>query len=158
MMDIMSTNEVTFGYQVTDNYFQSLSEKNGSLPIYTTGKKVIYSVCIPEIKKDNVVSITTAFEATNNYSYNVMIGSCIQLCNSSDSVEGINIDVPNAFNISPAMHHGVINRARQFKATQDYYNQCVNVVAWASSLGAKLNDKLVIEKDYGHLDVFVHVA
>lgn len=136
-------------------YFQTLIEKIVSLNIYSTKKSVIYSIFVPFLQGGDVLTITSAFEATNPYNYNVMIGSCIILADAENSTEGDIVDIPNAFNISPDMHHGVVNKARIWKAQSGYENKYVNVVSWAAAENAKASHQLKIEQNYGHLDILI---
>jgi hypothetical protein len=136
-------------------YYQDISENVTQLDIYTTAKKVIYSVAIPQINANQVLQMTAAFEATNPYTYNVMIGSAIFLSDSATSTAGIILDPGNAYNITPGNHHGVVVKARNWQAPFSYINKFVNVVAWAASVNASPGHMLTIEQQYGHLDVYI---
>ncbi len=137
-------------------FYEALTEINNKIPIYIIGKKVIYSVYVQEIKENSFITLTSEFEATNKYEYNAMIGSNVVLADCAECVEGINIDAPNAFNISPSMHHGVVIKSRQFQSKNNYYNKFINVVAWSSADKAKYGDYLIVEKNYGHLDLLIY--
>lgn len=134
-------------------YVQDLSENITQLDIYNVTKQVIYSVPINQINMNDVVQITGSFEATNPYSYNVMIGSWIILGDSSKSTSGVLIDCANSFNITPNMHHGIVAKARNWQASSTYYNKYVNLVGWAASVDSLNGHSLKIEQQYGHLDV-----
>lgn len=139
-------------------HYEDLTEKVSSVPLDTGvpyRKYVLYSVYVPEIKKDEILYITSEFEATNDNDVNLMIASEIKLCSASWDTVGIILDPNNGFNISPLMHHGVTSRARIYKATQDYYNKYVNVIIWTASSAAKDYHRLKIEPTYGHLDVTI---
>lgn len=136
-------------------YFQTLIEQVSYLNICTVKKAIIYSVLIPFFQAGDIMIITTEFEATNHYQYNVMIGSAIILGDEEGSVEGDIIDPANAFNISPSMHHGVVTKARSYQTQKDVQNKYVNVVAWAASKNAKASHQLKIEQNYGHLDILI---
>lgn len=137
-------------------FYESLTELSHNISIYSIEKKVIYSVYIQEIKSDDILSITSEFEVTNNHSYNAMIGSSVILTDCYQCVEGITLDLPNAYNVSPSMHHGVIIKARQFKSKNEYHDKFINVIAWSAADKSKNGDYLIIEKNYGHLDVFIN--
>jgi hypothetical protein len=136
-------------------YGQDLSENVTQLDIFNTTKQVIYSVPISQINVDQIVQITAEFEATNPYSFNVMLGSWIIMADTAISVGGTLLDPANAFNITPGNHHGVISKARNWKSTTTYANQYINLVAWAAASTASPGDNLIIEQQYGHLDVLV---
>ncbi len=137
-------------------FYETFTELNYKVPIYKIEKKVIYSVYIKEIKEGSTITLTSAFEATNNHVYNAMIASSVILADCSECIDGINIDIPNAFNISPSMHHGVIIKARQFKGNAEFNDKFINVIAWSSAEKAKYGDYLIIEKNYGHLDLMIY--
>jgi len=136
-------------------YGQDLSEKVTSLNIYSQVAQVIYSVPIAAISNNSILQITAAFEATNPYPYNVMIGSNVILADSPIACLGVLLDPANAFNITPGNHHGVVVKARNWQSAYNYTNKYVNLVAWAASSNAAANDKLIIEQSYGHLDVYI---
>lgn len=119
-------------------------------------KRVLYSLPIEEIKKDDILSVTTEFEVTNNAGMNLMIASSVNLCDSPTQIECPQISEANGFNISPQMHHGVVTHSRQLKIDNGAPYKYVNVVIWAASDAAKPSSVLNIEKGYGHLDVLVH--
>jgi hypothetical protein len=137
-------------------YLQDTTENVTQLDIYTQAKAVIYSVYVPQINADDVVQITSTFEATNPYTYNAMIGSWIILADSATNTLGTLIDPANSFNITPNAHHGVVVKARQWKAPSSYTGKYINVVAWSGSVNALSGHKLTIEQGYGHLDVVIY--
>lgn len=137
-------------------YAQDLNEHIDFLQINPIIEQVIYSVKIPKINKNDVLQITTEFEATNNYDFNVMIGAKIILADSDKDTNGIVIDQSNGFNITKKMHHGVFCKARNWLATSNYKNKYLSVVIWGISVNAQNFDNLKIEKHYGHLDVFIN--
>jgi hypothetical protein len=136
-------------------YAQDLSENVTSLEIATQAHKVIYSIPIGQININDVLQITAEFEATNPFSYNVMIGSRILLCTSDIATTGVLVSPANAFNITPGNHHGVVTKARNWKSTLSYTNYHLNLVAWAGSVNALPGQMLQIEQAYGHLDVYI---
>lgn len=137
-------------------YGQDLSENVTQLDIYNVTKQVIYSVPVDAINIDDVLQITSEFEATNPYTYNVMIGSWIVLADSPTATTGTLLDPANAYNITPGNHHGVITKARNWKASSSYTGKYVNVVGWAASVNATPGQMLTIEQSYGHLDVLIN--
>lgn len=137
-------------------YAQDVTEHVNVLNIYNSTPQVIYSVPIERIEKENVLQITSELEATNPYSYNVMIGCKIILGKTEQATEGVLIDSANAFNITPNMHHGVVTKIRNWKAQSTYINPCINLVCWSASVNSHPNDTLKIEKNYGHLDLYIH--
>lgn len=139
-------------------YYQDLTENNTSIPIIngTPTLKVVYSVFIPNIYVGDILKITSAFEVTNNYAYNAMIGSYIILGTSATATTGTILDPANAWNVTPAMHHGVVVKARQWQATADYTDAYINVIGYGSSVNALGGDAFVLEQGYGHLDVVIN--
>lgn len=137
-------------------YAQDLSENVTQLDIYNVTKAVIYSVPVSQINPNDVLQITCEFEATNPYSYNVMIGSWIVLADSATATTGTLLDPANAYNITPGNHHGVITKARNWMSQSSYANKYVNVVGWAASVNSSPGQNLAIEQSYGHLDVLIN--
>jgi len=139
----------------TTFYGQNLTEMVTGLDIFNQTKASIFSVLVPKITAGNILQITSEFEATNPFSYNTMIACWIILTNSPTATLGTLIDPANDFNISPAMHHGVTVKARNWQAPSTFTNLYVNTVAWAGSSNANPGDTLIIEQGYGHLDVLI---
>jgi len=140
-------------------YYQDLTENNTSIPIIngTPTLKVVYSVLIPVIYIGDILKITSTFEVTNPYTYNAMIGSYILLGTSATDTTSTNIiDPANAWNVTPAMHHGVVTKSRQWIATADYTNAYINVIGYGASVNAASGDAFVLEQGYGHLDVVIN--
>lgn len=137
-------------------YAQDISEHINYLQINPLIEQIIYSVKVSEIKKGDVLHVTTEFEATNQNAFNVMIGTKIILTGNENDTSGTLIDQANGFNITPNMHHGVISKSRNWKAKSTYENKYVNVVLWALSDNALPQNQLIIEKGYGHLDVIIY--
>lgn len=137
-------------------YGQDINEHIECLQINPVVEQVLYSVKVPEIKQGDVLQVTSEFEITNDFTYNVMIGAKIILADSSKNTNGALIDQANGFNVTPNMHHGVVSKSRTWKAESTYNDKYVNVVIWSLSVNAFSNDKLKIEKGYGHLDVLIN--
>jgi hypothetical protein len=137
-------------------YYQDLTEHVAYLDIYTQDKKVIYSIPLSNLNKNDVLMITGQFEVTNTYGYNTMIGSWLILGDSKLSTSGVLIDVANAFNVTPSNHHGVITKARSYKINQDLKTvKYLNLVAWSASENAYSGDTIKVEQKYGHLDLII---
>ena len=137
-------------------YAQDIIEHIEYLQINPVVEQVLYSVKIPEIKQGDVLKVSTEFEATNDNAFNVMIGAKIILADSNKKTKGELIDQANGFNVTQNMHHGVVSKSRTWKAESTYNDKYVNVVIWSLSVNAFPNDRLKIEKGYGHLDVFIN--
>jgi hypothetical protein len=137
-------------------FYESLKELVTTLNIQTNQQVVIYSVNIPILNANDVLTITSTFECTNNYKYNAQIGSYIVLATLPNSINGTRIDPANAWNITPGMHHGVVVKARSYKVYTQMFNSYINVVGYSSADAAKPGQTLTVEQGYGHLDVVVH--
>lgn len=117
---------------------------------------VLYSIPIQNIYKDDIVSISTEFEVTQNNAYMTMIGSYVILSDAPYSPKGDYVVQPNGFNLDNRLHHAVPMHHRQFKANKDYLGTYyLNVVIYSSSTDAKNGDVLKIEQNYGHLDAVI---
>jgi len=139
-------------------YSQDIIEKVEYIPLDTWvpyREYVLYSTKVENLQENDLLSITTEFEVTNNTGINLMIASSVKLCDSATSVKGNILISANGFNVSPSMHHGVMTHARQIKLNKDYGDKYVNVIIVAASTDAKPIHRLKIEKEYGHLDIMV---
>jgi hypothetical protein len=137
-------------------YIQDITENINDLNISTINKEVIFSVPIEKIDIDDVIQITSEFEVTNQYKYNVMIGSWIVLGNTPLAIAGILLCPSTAFNVTPDMHHGIVSKSRNYKFNSSYSGKYVNMVSWAASDNSSPKDILLIEKGHGHLDVVIN--
>jgi hypothetical protein len=113
----------------------------------------LYSLDIESIKKDSILNVTSQFEVTNDTSLNLMVGSVVEFCDVYEVC--LEITKPVAFNITPAMHHGVITHNRNYKFDQDYTKGNLNIMVWSASSRANEDTQLKIEQDYGHLDAVI---
>jgi hypothetical protein len=75
---------------------------------------------------------------------------CIQ-----DKATKLNVSQPSTFNITPDMHHGTVNVARNFKVPVNFTTPTLSLYTYAAASLATSNAKLVIEQNYGHLDVII---
>lgn len=121
--------------------------------------KTLYEVQVSDLNKDDIINITSAYEVTNNYKFNVMIASSVTLGSIGSTTLPFTIDEGRGYNVTPAMHHGCSYHVRQFKISKDMPGEnVVSTVLWSASDAASpsLNDKLKIEQGYGHLDVLIY--
>jgi len=149
---IISINSFAF------NFYEDKIEKLSYIPLDTGlpfKKYVLFTIYLKELKKDDVLLITSEFEVTNNTNINLMIASTIELCDSENSTNGIIVDPNNGFNINPQQHHGVTVKSRLFKINKDMTDKYMNVIIWTASSAATSQDYLKIEPNYGHLDVLI---
>lgn len=135
-------------------YDQCVTEQVNYLDIANPTKHIIYSIPI-KVKKDDILQVTSQFEVTNSYNYNVMISSAIIILPTDQSRFPANITCPVAFNVTPNMHHGIVIKARQWKSLCDFEGS-LQLTAYAASDNAKSGDHLIVEKGYGHLDVVIN--
>lgn len=136
-------------------YGQDITEAVSTLDIYNQTQVVIYSVLVEHISQNDIVHLTSQFEATNPYAYNVMIGSLVILADNNTATTGVVLDTATSFNITQNMHHGVVIKTRNWQAPQDYDHKYVNVIGYAASDISSPGDLLIIEQNYGHLDVVI---
>lgn len=141
-------------------FIETVTERIIELPITPVSKefRCIYSVYIPVAHKKDILSLTTSMEFTNDEPYNVQIITGIIIADSPSSTKGKLIAALNGYNLTPAMHHGIVNRARQYRLDQDMSNKYINVIASAASDAVKGHPNIIVEKGYGHLDVVIHKA
>lgn len=120
--------------------------------------RILYSIEIDDLKENDILSVTSAYEVTNEHKFDVMIASNISFTQYIAEPSGMILDESRGYNISHAMHHAVMTHTRQFKLTRDYPGKnFINTVLWSASPMANKNlrDTLVIDKGYGHLDAVV---
>lgn len=120
---------------------------------------VLYSIEVDNLKKGDIISVTSGYEVTNKKDYTLMIASNISISPYQAQPYGEIIDESRGYNVTKIMHHGTVIHARQFKLEKDYPGRYfINTVLWSASSDANKNegDSLHIEKGYGHLDVMVY--
>lgn len=149
-------------YQILDGgswtalhgYEKDLTEDTLNLPV-TTGsqsKKVIYSIKMKDLDKNDKVFLSAQFEITNDKAYNVGVGLQLIRAASPTSVDGQFISPlrPVMENITPAMHHKVFHLSTidvEHGGGDVYYN----VIAWCVSDSSKTGDTVAVEQGYGGL-------
>lgn len=118
--------------------------------------KILYRIPVQDLKAGDILSITSAYEVTNDLSYLVMISSNVNISSDSKEAYGDVLDEGRGYNVTPAMHHGSVIHARQIILTKDYpgINYVKTMVIAASLLApSNLKDYLIVEANYGHLDI-----
>jgi len=121
--------------------------------------QVLYSVKVQDLNKGDIVSLTSAYELTTSYNFDVMISSNVSISPFNPTVYGDILDESRGYNINYSTHHGVTNHLRQVKLNKDYPGiNYINTVVWSASTAAKPNmqDSLYVEKGHGHLDVIIY--
>lgn len=114
----------------------------------------IYRIELNDLKNNDMLSVSTEFEATQDNLYVVQIGSYVILSEYNDCSSGIIIANHNGFNITQEIHHGVAVHFRQFLLSEDLMGtRYLCTMIYPASLLAKDNDYLKIESNTGHLDV-----
>lgn len=121
--------------------------------------KILYSLEVYDLHQGDILSVTSAYEVTNENFFTTMIASNISLSSQGQYTSGTILDESRGYNVTKIMHHGIVTHARQIMLTQDYPGlNYINTVLWAASWDANKNltDRLHVEKGYGHLDVIVY--
>lgn len=122
-------------------------------------REVLYSVEVDDLKRGDILSVTSAYEVTNHKHYTLMIASNVNISRYQAEVDGDIVDQPRGYNVTHVMHHGTVVHASQIKLTRDYPGRnFINTIVWSASPDANKNlgDTLHIEQGYGHLDVIVY--
>lgn len=130
------------------------SEKRTTLPVNST-KHVIYSVALPDLKAGDLIDVRATFEITNPYSFNVMVGRQLILGDGHLSVTGSEISEAATRNITPGMHHDHIQDFGTYLVPSDMTGKHITVVAWSGSSAANSTHNVILEQDYGRLEVKV---
>lgn len=133
-------------------HFESQNELSTGLDIYRQYQSAIYSINIGILNKDDILSISGQFEATNPFKYNCMCGRYLKLTHSGGAIY---LSRPFTENITPDMHHGAIVLARHYKVPYDLQDVKIHLIAYAGADRSKFGDMLKIEQNYGHLDCLV---
>jgi hypothetical protein len=117
----------------------------------------IYRLKLADLKKDDILSISTEFETTQDNGYVVQIGSYVVLSDYENCQTGLFIIKHNGFNINHEIHHGVPVHFRQYLIKEDMPGiHYLCTMLYPASKLAKSNDYLKIEQDSGHLDVMIY--
>lgn len=120
--------------------------------------KVVYSIALPDLNAGDVIEAHATFEATNPYTYNMMVGRYLLLATSDSSVIGTEISEAATRNITPGMHHDHIQDFGTFLVTDAMSGMFVNFVAYCDAQAATSGHAAVVEQDYGRLFVKVYPA
>ena len=119
--------------------------------------RVLMSVAVP-VEIGDLIQVVAEFQCTTNeVSKSVMIASQLILGTSTEDITattGGEITEANAYNLIPAVHHGMTHRGGAIISKVRSARTWVNLLVRADSTSAKKD--IVVDKDYGHLDVIVH--
>lgn len=143
-------------------YFQNVVEAVTSLDVNTSAPAVIYSVFIPSMKVGDILNITSEFEVSNESvsqqggdGYRITIGSSMIIADSAIATTGTIIDQEKAYIVTKDMHHTVVVKALNYRADSILTDKYINIVAYADAPDSDSSpgEYLVVEQNYGHLDV-----
>ncbi len=143
-------------------YYQETTEAVEELDINTPTPVVIYSVFIPSMKVGDILNITSEFEVTNasvsqagGDGYRVTVGSSMIIADSAVATTGTIIDQDKSYIVTTDMHHSVIVKALNYRVDTVMTDKYINVVAYADDPDddSSPGEFLVVEQNYGHLDV-----
>lgn len=127
-------------------------------------RRAIYEIDLIEgPKAGELFQITALCETTNDLhkltgnSYsNVSMVFGLILCTTSGQADCVGIEVCEQAgeNVTPAMHHGIGVRARNWKPTVDYpEHRYLKLIGYCSSSLTVPGFEMKVMTDYGHLDV-----
>lgn len=121
-------------------------------------QKQVYGSCF-EVPAGRTVSVFAQASVTNPNRYNVGIGSVLRTWDYTPDGRVIaveNITPPVMSNVTPDMHHMVINKAYAGKvAYEDGASvRCYTLVLWAVSDAGR--GIIIVEQGYGYLQVLAH--
>jgi hypothetical protein len=136
------------------------SERINTLPLtqgspYT--RRSVFSIELPELKAGDVISARGTFEVTNDNAYNVMAARLLLIGDTGGATTGTDISEAAGFNVTPAMHHGVIMDFGSYVVPADLpAGKRLNMVAYAAASAAPVSGaEITVEQDYGRLEVMV---
>lgn len=117
---------------------------------------VIFSIKLNDIKRGDIIHLTSYGELTNDLGFNVMLGFNTILSASKLSITAIDeITEGKGYNITPAMHHGNFTDVGNYEFKSDYKEIYINTILWGASTKVRTGDKLKVEQDYGRLSVLL---
>lgn len=140
----------------TPNLYSDSTEGIQNLVIVNSATQylfnTLYSVPITA-KKGDVINAAFRGEITNPQSYNVQVATFIKLGTTATDSALTNLLLPAAGeNVTPAMHHMMISGQCAYEFTDDYTG-FVNVVIYANSNAAGVDNVIFVDQGYGRLDV-----
>src|SRR5205085_981943 len=94
------------------------SEQVGSLLTLGLHAAAIYSVRIPDIREGDVLLVTAEAQVTDDLGINVFVGAQFSLADDPHAIKGIGFSRGNGTNVTPDIHHLVVNRTQVFRATR----------------------------------------
>ncbi len=113
----------------------------------------IFSQRVTDLKKGDVLQVLSEFEATCDLSHGAMFAAYVMLATTETGVTGTTICEASGYNITLAMHHGIMTKVGTLALTRSYDEAWVNVIAYAASVYAGSSEYLEIMDDYGRLSV-----
>lgn len=115
---------------------------------------VVFSVPVGPLAVGDIIVALCEWEVTNDLGYNVMVASQMVLAPTRDAVAGAEVTEANGYNVTPAMHHGIVSKVGMLAVTRAMASAHVNVVAYAASSRAPVTGtRLTVMRDYGRLSV-----
>lgn len=128
--------------------FQWLSIKDGVSYLFKCG----YSLPV-SAKKDDIIQVSFRSEFTNPQNYTAEVGSYIVLGSTdTDIAQSKSICAATGENVTPAMHHIVVNGTCNHQFKEDF-SGFVNVVFYSNSTAAQSGQQIELMQGYGYLDV-----
>ncbi|WP_336071470.1 hypothetical protein [Nitratireductor rhodophyticola] len=124
-----------------------------SLPLDNVGRVVMTVGPIPDLTTDDMILCVSGAEFSNeDAAYNIRVESALFLASSAGGITGGKVAEFNGRNISLNMHHDTHEKIGMLRSTINGTGY-VNFVSRAASSSA--TEPIVVEPDYGHLDVLV---
>lgn len=123
-------------------------------PVPLSAFRVLYSIQVPNIQQNEILVITSEFQASNMHWYNAGLYSVLILADSPTAVTGQTISPANGYDLSPEMHHGIRDKSGMFRSSTTYGPyKYINLVVYSMSMNASYEDTLTIDSGYGKMNV-----
>lgn len=138
------------------SFYFDTTENATNIPI-TTGSAnyvVLYSVPITVNGPLDIITVFSQLEVTNPYTYNVGVGRYVVISTSATSVLGTTITPAVMDNVTPDMHHMVVN-VNSVTSGVPAGSYFINFVGYAVANNAGSGAQLVVEQGYGNTKVLV---
>ena len=121
--------------------------------------EILYEIEVEDLKKGDIISLTSAYEFTNNNRFEVMISSIVTISEDPKDPWGRTLDEGRGYNLTNVMHHGIAVHNRQIKLEVDYPGKSyikTTVIAASQFARSNMVDSLFVEKGHGHLDAIIY--
>ena len=121
------------------------------------GAPVYYVLLLQQlnnVKAGDIIQVFARAEITNDLGYNVELQCSLKWTTSAGNTTGTNVTPESGYNLTPDMHHGIVQMGAVFDVPADSSSMNMSFICYAgggSSTGP--TDKVRVEPNYGYMHI-----